>query len=137
MRGKETDVEMALLRTDYMPHQNNNNNNKDNNKDKDDEDKYAFNSYGRMLQVEVNCIASAFAQLSTKVGELHRYICAKVPGCECVIPAENTSAMKVVESLALAMRKSKSWEKYGEKSVLLMVVLEDDVFYADQRLLEA
>ncbi|CAG0880834.1 unnamed protein product [Darwinula stevensoni] len=100
-------ISLGLLRSDYFLH----------------------SSTGRVLQVEVNTIASSFAGIATQVSLYHRYILSELGAYEHLQYLPDNQAL---QSLVAGMLKA--WEMYGCEQAVILFIVEDITYnICDQR----
>jgi len=126
-------VALGIFRSDYLLQKEYN----------DDKDKNVIES-AYPLQVELNTIASSFGCLSTKVTQLHQFLCSDTPKRRHLI--HNPAATNIVDGLAAAFQEymrqrstypsMESQQQKDYQPVIIMIVQHNEANSCDQRDLE-
>ena len=128
--GATQPARLAILRSDYMLH----------------EPEGSHVGSGRLLQVELNTIASSFAALAAKVGELHTTLAQRWPGARrhAWLEAGKPDTLSLptalpkshaISELAAAMAQAHALYDGASDAVVLFIVQPDESNALDQQLL--
>eukprot|EP00924_Labyrinthula_sp_SR-Ha-C_P016727 snap_masked-scaffold_6-processed-gene-13.25-mRNA-1 protein AED:0.23 eAED:0.25 QI:0/-1/0/1/-1/1/1/0/525 len=94
----------------------------------------------RLLQIELNTIASSFGGLSQKVAQMHKYLLHRFPFPEAELIRksfqENSPVKKITDGMALAVNKYNEGVQTEKPVAVVFVVQQGEKNSFDQKLLE-